>query len=41
MKPVPSIYDPLKENLRIFFAIVASGAAILVMILAEMKFFGS
>jgi hypothetical protein len=31
----------LRENHRIFLAVVASGAAILLMILAEMKFFGS
>jgi hypothetical protein len=30
-----------KENHRIFLAILASGTAILLMILAEMKFFGS
>jgi hypothetical protein len=32
---------PLPENGRIYFAIVAAGAAILIMILAEMKFFGT
>ena len=45
MKPVPSKFeeypDLLKENHRIFLAILASGTAILLMILAEMKFFGS
>jgi len=29
------------ENSRIYYAIIASGVAILLMILAEMKFFGS
>jgi hypothetical protein len=32
---------PLSENSRIYFAIVAAGMAILLMILAEMKFFGA
>jgi hypothetical protein len=30
-----------QENGRIYFAIIVSGAAILLMILAEMKFFGT
>lgn len=36
--PLP---EPLPENARIYTAIVAGGAAILLMILAEMKFFGT
>jgi hypothetical protein len=36
--PLP---QPLPENDRIYVAIVAGGAAILLMILTEMKFFGT
>ncbi len=33
--------EPLPENGHIYIAIVVGGAAILLMILAEMKFFGT
>jgi hypothetical protein len=32
---------PARENFRIYLALVASGASILLMILLEMKLFGS
>ena len=36
--PLPA---PLQENGRIYFAIIVGGAAILLMILGEMKLFGT
>jgi hypothetical protein len=33
--------SPLIENGRVYFAIIVGGATILLMILAEMKFFGT
>jgi hypothetical protein len=38
---ITALPAPLPENGRIYFAIVAGGAAILTMILGEMKFFGT
>ena len=36
-----SFPTPQQENGRVYFAMIVSGAAILLMILAEMKFFGT
>jgi hypothetical protein len=36
-----ALYTPRQEIGRIYVAVVLSGAAILLMILAEMKFFGT
>jgi hypothetical protein len=45
MKPEPAkayqLPAPLPEIRQVYFAIVVGGAAILLMILAEMKFFGT
>jgi hypothetical protein len=38
LAPFPS---PQQENGRVYFAMIVSGAIILLMILAEMKFFGT
>ena len=35
------LYIPRLENSRVFYATIAGGAIILLMILAEMKFFGT
>jgi hypothetical protein len=36
-----ALYTPRQEIGRVYLAVILSGAAILLMILAEMKFFGS
>ena len=38
---IAALPEALPENGRIYIAIVVGGAAILLMILAEMKFFGT
>lgn len=38
---ITALPAPLPENGRIYFAIIVGGVIILLMILAEMKFFGT
>jgi hypothetical protein len=38
--PAPFL-TPRQETARVYFAMIVSGATILLMILAEMKFFGT
>ena len=39
--PPALVLTPRQETGRVYFVIILSGAAILLMILAEMKFFGT